>query len=1112
MSESVPIQKTVSVAGPGLALGHRSKIEYFALGLLLTVYLIVALAHAYLAPLTTGPDELAHYEYVHFIAEQGRLPQDYDERSQASYKSDQPPLFHLLAAIPAAWVDPTGPPTLKRVIDHPRRQLIERTRHAWGLYNTEDERWPYRAEVLRWHVGRWVAILFGAGTVVVTYFIARESYIVSLPGPPKGGEKKEVSTSRGLDHDGGADAERLQGTRRKISPFGGLGRASKRQLFAFSVAAIVAFIPRFALTGSMLNYETALAFFSALFLWALLRIAKGGPANQEPQRPALCPTYYTLPFILLGLFTGLAITAKLSAIILPLEVVLGLWLIKRARSWPWWMWQRGVIIAGLTTLGAVSWWFGFVIYQFNTAATDGWWIGLLRPLIAADASDATTNRLLSMLTGGEAGFTAAIENLDSGPPWEWLAIFFRTFWVAGIEGVQPLGWLGLTLALGLCLLAVWGLIQVWQTTDKTDYLRLTLTLFLLHLLLPILLPLVRYAVTFSLADTAQGRHVLFAASPALAMLLVWGLVSLANIHLPHLPFPISRFLSFVPGLFFLTWSGVQLWIMSWAYLPLLPVQTTPTAASAHLRDQVLNNYVTLVGFDSELNPGVLQLDLLWRATAVSPVDYLTEVSVIDSQGKLQAQWLGHPAGGRYPTRAWDVGDTVRDSIWLPLPNLVPDQYQVTLNLSATTLNPSPVAPQHLKEPLRLTTFELTETTPAKAEPQLWQNGRPVTGASIFRYRETVLVTLGSGQLNQPDQIQLVHLVDIEPQKIFTPVRLLDQTALFMVGPEWTTGRYQLQVVLAEGAAKVIEGASFEVIDRWQRHFDEPSISHPLQANFANQVKLLGYDLGANRARPGGGIPVTFYWQGLDWMGTDYTIFTKLLAVDQSVHGGRDRLPREGYRTIYWAPGEIIDDSFGVPIDPKAPEGVYYLNVGLYQQVGEQAVSLPLVQDGQPLEATSVNLGPLKIGAAASNFTLKTANPENPLAQPFGDHPNLTLLGYDLAPPTIGLDRLPDVIKLKLYWRSEAPLPLDYTVFVHLRDPAGQIVAQKDQPPLAGAYPTSLWDAGEIVADEIVLPLPETLPAGVYNLVIGLYDFYTGVRLTVPDHLNNELGLVTIEVK
>ena len=139
----------------------KSAIEWGSLIILLVTYAAVALAHASLAPLTTGPDELAHYEYVNFIANSRRLPLNTAEREQASYKSDQPPLYHLLAALPASFVDIDGPPFLKRFSDHPRRQLVERTRHAWGLYNTVDEQWPFRGEVLRWQVGRWMAILFG---------------------------------------------------------------------------------------------------------------------------------------------------------------------------------------------------------------------------------------------------------------------------------------------------------------------------------------------------------------------------------------------------------------------------------------------------------------------------------------------------------------------------------------------------------------------------------------------------------------------------------------------------------------------------------------------------------------------------------------------------------------------------------------------------------------------------------------------------------------------------------------------------------------------------------------------------------------------------------------
>jgi len=96
--------------------------------------------------------------------------------------------------------------------------------------------------------------------------------------------------------------------------------------------------------------------------------------------------------------------------------------------------------------------------------------------------------------------------------------------------------------------------------------------------------------------------------------------------------------------------------------------------------------------------------------------------------------------------------------------------------------------------------------------------------------------------------------------------------------------------------------------------------------------------------------------------------------------------------------------------------------------------------------------------------------------------------------------------LKLYWQSESPLPADYTTFVHLRNAAGENVAQKDRPPLNGAYPTSLWDPGEIIADEIIVPVPDDLPAGAYQLVVGMYDFNTGQRLVAPGNPANEVVL------
>ena len=862
-------------------------------------------------------------------------------------------------------------------------------------------------------------------------------------------------------------------------------------------------------------------------------------------------------------------------------------------------------MAAIGLVVGAGWWFGFVLVQFNTIAQDGWWTGLLRPLIAADASDATTNRLLSALTGGEAGFAAPIDNLSSGPPWVWAATFFRTFWAVGIEEQQPLGWAGLVVALLFCLLAIVGLIKKFKiqnskfkihhpptlqpsnlptlhsstppllqspnlpTFQPSNFPLLLLTLLLLHLTAAFILPLIRYATTFSLADTAQGRHVLFLVGPAFAILLVWGLTALANflinneqliinneqlaipptfqpsnppiLQSSNLPtFHSSILPFFLLPTFLLFWTLTQLYTMTWAYLPPLPVWTVAQNAPGPQfeLDRRLTPTGELIGYDRRLDgaTGLLQVDLLWQATQVSRLDYLTQVTLFDAQGQAQSLWQGHPAAGRYPTRAWDPGDLVLDTVWLPTAGLAAGTYSLGLTLEPTAAD-NPLISQVAElpdQPLILGQVELPSTaSPSEAalpdtalaagDFTIWQNGRPLTEPSPFRYRETILVTFNG------EPPPALFMANADQSVMAFPGRHWDRAALFMVGPTWSTGTYQLFTA----NTKAVSPPLVQVTDRWERSFVEPAISHRLEANFANQVKLLGYELAANRVEPGGGLPVTLYWQGLDWMGQSYTIFAKLLAADQTVHGGRDRLPQEGYRTIYWAPAEIVTDSFGVPVEADAPAGVYYLNLGLYYEVAGQALSLPLVENGQPIDASSVTLGPIKVGRTPPEFVQTEANPQVALDQPFGNAPHLTLLGFDIQsptkssdpnpptlqssnPPTLRSSNLPifqsSTLSITLYWRSESPLPLDYTTFLHLSNSAGDLVAQRDQPPLKGAYPTSLWDPGEIIADQIDVPLPAELSPGRYELRVGLYDPHSDQRLPIPDQADNSLPLLQLELE
>lgn len=82
---------------------------------------------------------------------------------------------------------------------------------------------------------------------------------------------------------------------------------------------------------------------------------------------------------------------------------------------------------------------------------------------------------------------------------------------------------------------------------------------------------------------------------------------------------------------------------------------------------------------------------------------------------------------------------------------------------------------------------------------------------------------------------------------------------------------------------------------------------------------------------------------------------------------------------------------------------------------------------------------------------------------------------------------------------------DYTVFVHLLDGNGRIVAQRDGQPGDGFYPTSIWDPGEVVPDEYAIIVPPDLPAGDYEVVVGMYYFPTGERLPIVDSFGAEMG-------
>ena len=88
-----------------------------------------------------------------------------------------------------------------------------------------------------------------------------------------------------------------------------------------------------------------------------------------------------------------------------------------------------------------------------------------------------------------------------------------------------------------------------------------------------------------------------------------------------------------------------------------------------------------------------------------------------------------------------------------------------------------------------------------------------------------------------------------------------------------------------------------------------------------------------------------------------------------------------------------------------------------------------------------------------------------------------------------------IVRVTLWWQAVRDMQRDYTVSLQLLDEAG-IVAQTDRQALAGVYPTSRWQPGEVVSDTMAIVVPESVLPGEYPLILVVYHWPSMERLQV----------------
>lgn len=244
--------------------------------------------------------------------------------------------------------------------------------------------------------------------------------------------------------------------------------------------------------------------------------------------------------------------------------------------------------------------------------------------------------------------------------------------------------------------------------------------------------------------------------------------------------------------------------------------------------------------------------------------------------------------------------------------------------------------------------------------------------------------------------------------------------------------------------------------------------------FGNDIQLRGWYGDDTLAGNAQSVTYTLSWTPMQRIGHDYFAYVQLLAQDyQRIAGSTDtQILRWLYPSTLWQSGDAVPENYRFSVPELAP-GAYRLVAGIYPPFGE---NLPAVNAANEVFDNGIaTIGWIKVPQSGDIAIPKSAVSINRI---FAD--TFKLLAVETR------EISDEQVQMNLYWQSQIHRPaLDATIFVHLYDDMGTIVAQNDNRPWQGQYPTFIWDEDEIVRTEHLLNIVDTANL---NVRIGMYLF------------------------
>jgi len=335
--------------------------------------------------------------------------------------------------------------------------------------------------------------------------------------------------------------------------------------------------------------------------------------------------------------------------------------------------------------------------------------------------------------------------------------------------------------------------------------------------------------------------------------------------------------------------------------------------------------------------------------------------------------------------------------------------------------------------------------------------------------------------------------------------IFDDAYQLALPPGLAAGEYTLRVGVAnagEAAAFVTAGAL--------RLPNIPATSmpamHPLDLRFGEAVLLDGWNVCVDGRvvpdpaallvlRPGQVLEYTLFWRADGAVEENYHGFVHLLDHTQQAVRQHDKTagsllaPSRLWNAFYAQP-----DTYRIVIDDTMPGGLYQPTVGLYRFAND-GQRLPITDaGGQPL-GTEIALPAVKVLAKP------TATPTQQVNVRLGEWGELQ--GFSVAPDALTVAP-GDVVTLTLVYKANAPAPVDYTRFIHMRSPALGMAAQQDAPPLDNGNPTTTWTAGEQIVESVTLQIAPDAQPGEYIVWFGMYDPTSVERVILFDRNGQSL--------